>query len=120
MAAIVRVKARPVLIPGYEVADKGTAVVAWVAGDLLSNSAAGWVLCPAAATEADGIALHDAYAGQGGVSIGIQGEIDGFSGLVPGAPLYPSATVPGGLDTTPAGLIRVKATTPSRIRFSFV
>jgi hypothetical protein len=120
MAAVVRTKARPCAPAGYEVNDKGSVTEAVVAGDLLKNGAGGWSKLAAGATEADGIALQDYYAGQGNCSIGIQGEMDGFSGLVPGAPLYPSAAVAGGLDTTAAGVIRVKAATATRIRYNFV
>jgi len=91
-----------------------------VAGDLLKNSAAGWILLAAGQTEPDGIALQDFAAGQGGISVGIQGEMDGFSALVPGTALYPSGAVAGGLDTTAAGVIRIKAATTTRIRYSFV
>lgn len=120
MAAVTRVKARPCTVVGYEVVEVGTLAEAVVAGDLLKNGASGWSKAAAGATEADGIALQDGYAGQSGFSIGIQGEMDGFSGLTPGAALYPSATVAGGLDTTAAGVIRVKATRATRIRYNFV
>jgi hypothetical protein len=122
MAAVTRVKARPCAPAGYEVNDKGVAVTAWVAGDLLTNGAGGWSKAAVDVLEGHGIGLQDAYAGQGNCSIGIQGEMDGFSGLTPGAALYPSAATAGGLDTTaPEGAtIRVRAATATRIRFSFV
>jgi hypothetical protein len=120
MAAVTRVKARPVTPVGYEVVDKGNLTENVVAGDQLKNGANGWSKLAAGQTEADGIALQDGYAGQGGFSIGIQGEMDGFSGMTPGTPLYPSPSVAGGLDTIAAGAIRVKATTPTRIRYNFV
>lgn len=127
MAAVTRVKARPCAPAGYEVNDKGLAAEAWVAGDLLTNGADGWSKADAGTIFAHGIALQDAYAGQGNCSIGIQGEMDGFSGLTPGAPLYPSAAVAGGLDTTEAELAtdvpappQVRAATATRIRYNFV
>lgn len=120
MAAVTRGTARPCTPVGYEVVDTGKAVSAWTAGDLLKLGASGWAKTTAGATEADGIALQDAYAGQQGCSIGIQGEMDGWSGMTPGTPLYPSGSVAGGLDTTAAGVIRVKAVTATRIRFNFV
>jgi hypothetical protein len=124
MAAVTRVKARPCSPAGYEVNDKGLAAAAWVAGDLLKNTAAGWRPLAGAddEIEPDGIGLQDAYAGQGNCSIGIHGEMDGFSGLTAGTPLYPSATVAGGLDTTAVtgAAIRVKAVTTTRIRYNFV
>lgn len=120
MAAVTRGTARVCTPVGYEVVDKGKLTEAVVAGDLLKNGASGWSKLPAAATEADGIALKNYYAGQDGCDIGIHGEMDGWSGLTPGAPLYPSVSVAGGLDTTAAGVIRVKAATTTRIRYSFV
>jgi hypothetical protein len=116
------VKAKPCSPAGYEVNDKGVAVEAWVAGDLLTNGAGGWSKAVGGTLEAHGIGLQDAYAGQGNCSIGIHGEMDGFSGMTPGAALYPSATVAGGLDTTAVvgATIRVRAATASRIRYTFV
>lgn len=120
MAAVTRVKGRPCTPAGYEVNDKGTLTEAVNAGDLLKNGASGWSKAAAGATEADGIALQDGYSGQSGFSIGIQGEMDGFSGMTPGTALYPSGSVAGGLDTTAAGAIRVKAVSATRIRYSFI
>ena len=128
MAAVTRIKARPISVPGYEVNDKGKANEAMVAGDLLvisgatANDAPVWSKAAAGAAEAHGIALQDFYAGQEGISVGIQGEMAGFSGMAPGAPLYPSATVAGGIDTTqPAGAVaRLRARTATTLRYSFV
>ena len=134
MAAVTRVKARPCAPAGYEVNDKGVAVEAWVAGDLLVNGASGWSKAPTGTKIAHGIGLQDAYAGQANCSIGIQGEMDGFSGLTPGDPLYPSGSTAGGLDTTavtwygvattPAVAVpvqpQVRAATATRIRYNFV
>ena len=130
MAAVTRVKARPVLIPGYEVNDDGQAKVALVAGDGLvivadtptrSGFNRVYDKAPTTATEHHAIALMDAKAG-GKVEAGIHGEIDGFSGLTPGVPIYPSGTVAGGLDTTaPAGaVIRMRAVSATRIRYTLV
>lgn len=122
MAAVTRTKGRPVTPVGYEVNDKGVCAADWTTGDELINSAAGWVLAPAGALEAHGIALNPAKIGDRGCDIGLQGEMDGFSGLVPGAALYPSATVAGGLDTTAVAgaTIRVRAAATTRIRYSYV
>lgn len=126
MAAVTRVKARPCTPTGYEVVDKCALAADVVAGDLLkytgamSNGLAVMGKAAAGATEADGIALQDGYTGQAGFSVGIQGEMDGWSGMTPGTALYPSGAVAGGLDTTAAGAIRVKAATATRIRYSFV
>jgi hypothetical protein len=108
------------------VVDKVELTEAVTAGDLLnytgtqSDGQARASKAPAGATEADGIALQDGYAGERGFSMGVQGEMDGFSGLTPGAALYPSGAVAGGLDTTAAGAIRVKAVKTTRIRYNFV
>jgi hypothetical protein len=136
MAAVTVVKAKPVQVPGYEVNDKGQAKVALTAGQLLIMTGdaprAGhermWDVAPAGATDIHGIALMDCPI-NGTASVGIQGEMDGFSGMTPGTPLYPSASVAGGIDTTATSVAttpvvphaaRIRATTASRIRYSFV
>jgi hypothetical protein len=129
MAAVTRVAPHPVEVPGYEVNDKGQAKVAMLAGQQVIMTAdaprAGfermWDLATAGAIEAHGIVLMDCPI-NGTVAVGIQGEMDGFSGMTPGAPIYPSATVAGGLDTTATAtpITRVRATTASRIRFNYV
>lgn len=122
MAAVTRNKAIFVSPPGYEVNDAGTLTEDVTAGDLLTNGATGWSKAAAGVAEAHGIALTDGYSGQANFDIGIHGEMDGFSGMTPGASLYPSGAVAGGLDTTqPAGAVtRVRASTDTRIRYSFV
>ena len=139
MAAVTRVLhyTRPVSPPGYEVNDKGQAAVDLVAGDLLiiTNATPGngfervWDKALVSTDNAHGIALMDAKVGAI-TSVGIQGEMDGFSGMTPGAPLYPSTSVAGGLDTTapdyaattPAvpSIPNVRAITVTRIRYNFV
>lgn len=133
MAAVTVGTLRPVTVPGYEVNDKGQAAVAITKGQLLclSTTTPGngfekvWALAPITGiTEAHGIALMDAKAGSL-VSVGIQGEMDGFSGLTPGptqSALYPSTAVAGGIDTTAiaSSTVRVRAVTTTRIRYSFV
>ena len=49
-----------------------------------------WDKAPTTTTDPAGIASMDAAAGAT-VSVGIQGEMDGFTGLTPGANVYPSA-----------------------------
>lgn len=127
MAAITVVKARPCSPAGYEVVDKTTAalplLVDVVAGDELTLGSTGWGLAPITGiTEADGIALQPGYAGQVGFDVGIHGEMDGFSGLTPGAPLYPSVATAGKLNTTAiaGATVRVKAVRPTRIRYCYV
>jgi hypothetical protein len=122
MAAVTRVKGRPCTPVGYEVVDKGKLTEDVSAGELLTLGTTGWRKAVAGTAEAHGIALQNGYAGQSGFSVGVQGEMDGFSGMTPGAALFPSATVAGGLDTTqPGGAVtRVRAVTATRVRYSFV
>jgi hypothetical protein len=123
MAAVVKGdRVKPIIVPGYEVVDTGVCAEAWVTGDQLVNTAAGWVLCPDDALEAHGMAMKPAYVGQRGCDILMQGEMAGFEGLIPGEALYPSTTVPGGLDTTPTvgGTIRVRARTTTSVRVNYV
>lgn len=127
MAAVTKVKPRSVQIPGYELNDVCELVAAVDAGDLLVyngvevNGMPQMVRATAGAGEADGIALRDGYAGERGFDVGIIGEMDGFAGLTPGAGLYPSASVAGGIDTTrPTGAAaQIKAVRSTRIRFNF-
>jgi hypothetical protein len=130
MAAVTVVKCRPVTPPGYEVNDKGTLTEDVVAGNLLSLGSSGWSKCPTDQVEPDGIALQDGYSGQANFPVGIHGEMDGFSGLTPGAKLYPSGSVAGDIDTTaptyaattPAvpAVAKIKAANTTRIRYNFV
>jgi hypothetical protein len=129
MAAVTVGTLRPVTVPGYEFNDKGQAAVAITKGNLLVITAAApgsgfdkvWDKAPITNTDPHGIALMDAAAGAT-VSVGIQGEMDGFTGLTQGAPLYPSASVIGGIDTAkPTGAVeRIRAVTATRIRYAFV
>lgn len=123
MAAVTRGdRAKPIIVPGYEVIDTGVCAEAWETGDQLQNTAAGWVLAVAGAIEAHGMAMKPAYVGERGCDIMMQGEMAGFSGLTPGAPLYPSATVAGGLDTTATAtpICRVRARTTTSVRVNYV
>lgn len=140
MAAVTKVKARNCTPVGYEVNDVCVLSEAVTAGDLLvftgaiTNGMPVMSKAPTTVTEAHGIATKDGFAGQQGFDFGIQGEMDGFANLTPGAPLYPSGSVAGGIDTTaptyytaattPAVNVpatpRIRAISASRIRFSFV
>ena len=131
MAAVTRVKARPVTPAAYEFNQDATqAAAALVAGTLVTISAAtpaaGFHRVVEAATIASAgtnakvyMVLMDAKAG-GGVNLGNHGEIDGFSGLTPGAPLYQSAAVAGGIDNAkPVGAVeRMWAISATRIYFN--
>jgi hypothetical protein len=129
MAAVTVGTLHPCTVPGYEYNDKGQAATAITKGQLLvitTTTGSGgfdkvWDKAPTTNTDPHGIALMDAAAG-GLVSVGIQGEMDGFTGLTQGNPLYPSATVAGGIDTAkPTGAVeRIRAVTATRIRYSFV
>lgn len=130
MAAVAKTsKIRPATRVGFAVNDKGQAKSAIAAGDLVvitadvPSRAYETVYDKAPITgiaEAHGIALKPAVAG-GLVEVGLLGEMDGFSGLTPGAPLYPSTATPGGIDTTAiAGApVRARAVTSTLIRYSF-
>lgn len=100
MAAVTKVRVRPVTPPGYEVNDKGTLTEDVSVGDQLVKSSSGWSKCPTTTVDPHGIALMDGYAG-GTAHVGIQGEMDGYSGLTEGSPLYPSGSTAGVLDTKP-------------------
>jgi hypothetical protein len=129
MAAVTVGTLHPDTPPGYEYNDKGQAATAIAKGQLLvvttATPGAGyvtvWDKAPTTTTDPAGIALMDAAAG-GTVSVGIRGEMDGFTGLTPGAFLYPSATVAGGIDTSkPAGAVeRMRAVSATRVRYAFV
>lgn len=131
MAAVAKTsRIRSATRVGYEVNDKGQAKTAIAAGDLVvitaDAPARGYETVYDRApitgiTEAHGIALKPAVAG-GTVEVGIKGEMDGFTGLVPGTPLYPSTATVGGIDTTAiAGApVRARAVTPTLVRYSFI
>jgi hypothetical protein len=130
MAAVTKGVLHPVTVPGYDVSDKGQAKVDLAVGDLviITNDAPTvgyekvWDKAPITGiTEAHGIVLAAAKAA-GTVSVGIHGEMDGFSGLTRGAVLYPSTATAGGIDTTAiaAATERIRAVTASRIRFLFL
>lgn len=118
--------------PGYEVVDVGTATETILKGQLVVRTASGWSKAPAGTAYAHGVALKNYAAGQGGCDFLISGEMDGYDmsgGITPGAPIYPSASVAGGLQsdvltvaTTPAVTVtpQMRAVTTSRIRFNFV
>lgn len=130
MAAVAKGKVRSASPTGYEVNDKGQAKVAIAVGDLLviTSDAAPrgfeqvFDKAPITGiTEAHAIALTAADIGQL-VNVAIQGEVDGFTGLTPGSPLYPSTATAGGIDTTAiaSATVRIRAITPTRLRVSFV
>jgi hypothetical protein len=140
MAAVTVGTLHPVSPPGYEVNDKGQAKVAITKGQLLiitnDTPNAGfekvWDKAATTTSEPHGIALMDAAAGAV-VSVGIQGEMAGYTGLTAGAGLYPSGSVAGGIDTTapefyaaattPAVSVpvasRIRAISTTRIRYNF-
>lgn len=120
MAAVTRVKARVVTPVGYEfVTPAQTVTEAVTAGDLLILSATGWARSGAATPAAKhGFAAQDYVSGQSDCSILTTGEMDGWSGLTPGAPLYPGVT--GGLDDAAvAGFVGlIHAVSATRIAFT--
>jgi hypothetical protein len=122
MAAITVVRPMPVQPVGYEVFDKGTATEAIPAGAAVIQTAAGWSRVAANATDFHGLAARAYYAGEGGCDFMVQGEMDGYSGLTPGANVFVSPTVAGGLDTAGAAgsIVRARAVTATRIRVNCV
>jgi hypothetical protein len=121
VAAITRVAPLAVTPTAYEVIDRGMATEAIGVSDQIVITASGISKCAAGALECHGIALKPAAANML-CEYGVQGEMDGFSGLTPGAALYPSPSIAGVIDTAPvaSAVIRVRAVTSSRIRYSFV
>lgn len=110
MAVITSVDPRPVTPPAYEFNQKAQAKVALTRGTLVLATAdvpsSGYdVVVDKVPTGSAGslvkmwIVLKDAQAG-GVVDLGSHGEMDGFSGLTAGAPLYPSGTTAGAIDTS--------------------
>ena len=116
----------PVLVSpvGYENVQHGYASAAFDAGDLVIISgtppSARWDVSYAAASAAvaHGIVLKDVEAG-GTAEVAYRGEMEGYSGLTPGAGL----TVASGVidDTavanTQVGAAVIRAVTATRIRF---
>ena len=129
MAAVNRVKARNVTPVGYEVNDKVALSEDVTAGDQLvytGTTVNGFPVMGKAPTsgikEAHGIAIKNGLQGEEGFDVGLQGEMDGFSGMTPGADLYPSTGTAGGLDTTAitGATVRVRAVKATRIRYNYV
>lgn len=116
---------------GYEVIDVGTATEAIASGQLVVRGASGWSKCPTNVTEAHAVAMKDYAAGQGGCDFLVQGEMDGYDaagGITPGADIFPSASVAGGLQTdartiattpTVSYPVKIRAVTATRLRFNF-
>lgn len=127
MAAITKVAPKLVSPVGYENVFYAYASEALEAGDLAiitSATAPGGFDCvveEADAAVAHGVVLKDVGAG-GRAEIAWRGEMDGFSGLTPGAPLSVASgaiddTAP---DATQVGAAAIRAVTPTRIRFELV
>lgn len=131
MAAVTVVNNRPVTPPGYEFNQKAQAKVALTRGTLVSPVAdapsSGFDVVVDKLATADAVMLKKAYmvlmdcAAGATASLGSHGEMDGYSGLTAGAPLYASAAVAGGIDTAkPAGAVeRMWAVTTTRVYYSF-
>lgn len=126
MAAIQKVAPIYVSPPGYEVIDRGFARETIEAGDPIIIDSVPYkdrtydcAVRKATGTEAHGIALKNVTAG-GTCEFALQAEMDGFTGLTPGAAL----TIVGGAidDTAPAAGVstQIRAVNTTRIRFVFV
>lgn len=119
MAAVAKgTTVRNVTPVAYEYYDKGTATEAIAVGDLVSITSSGVSKAAASTTAPSGICIKDAIAG-GVVEFARQGELDGFTGMTPGARLYPSASVAGGIDTSSLAstVCLIEAVTATRIYF---
>lgn len=131
----------PTLIspPGYEViSETGKATEAIPRGALCLQTAAGWSLAAAGSKLGHGIAAMTYVINQDDCEFIVDGEIEGYSltgggALTEGDPIYPSASVAGGLATdvvtwytvatTPVVVVpiqpQMRATGPNRIRVRF-
>lgn len=114
----------PVAPPGMEVTDRGYAEEDLKAGDLIVISSDAppsvvdeFAVKKADGTEAHGICLVD--CNQGGLAeFSTQNELDGYTGLTPGAGL---TVIDGALDDDLAtGDVVARCVTTSRIRVLFV
>jgi hypothetical protein len=98
MAIATRVKARPSFPVGEGRVVRGTVTEDVTAGELLIRGANGWSRSTAAdPANKRGFAAQDYKAGDAHCSILLQGQMEGWTGLTPGAPLYPAAG--GALET---------------------
>lgn len=125
MAAISKVAPKLVSPVGYENVFYAYASEALEAGDVVvitSDAAPGGFECvveEAGAAVGHGIAVKDAGVG-GRAEIAWRGEMDGFAGLTPGAPLTIAS---GAIDNTAPGegiSTSIRAVSPTRIRFDLI
>lgn len=119
MAAIARgATVRNVTPTAYEFYDRGTATEDILAGQLVKIGAAGVSLAAGGQVAPSGMAIAPAAAGEV-VEFGRQCEIDGFTGMTPGARLYASASVAGNLDDAAlAGFVPfIEAISATRVYF---
>lgn len=99
MAVVVKgPRIRPTMPVGYERGQRGTVTQDVTQGDLLVLGAAGWSLSTAAdPANKRGFAAQDYVSGRADCSILTHGNLDGYTGLIAGVPLYPAAA--GALET---------------------
>lgn len=127
MAAITKVAPKLVSPVGYENVFYAYASAALEPGDLAiitsADAPGGFdcVVAKASAAVAHGVVLKKVGIG-GKAEIAWRGEMDGFSGLTPGASLSVASgaidsTAP---DDTQVGAAAIRAVTPTRIRFELV
>ncbi|MGB3330437.1 MAG: hypothetical protein WBA46_15860 [Thermomicrobiales bacterium] len=126
MAAITLVK--PVLISpaGYENVQHGYATVDLAVGDLAvfttgAPSTATCAFAKASAADACGVVLKAVKAG-GTAEVAYRGEIDGYSGLTPGARFTIAAGVIDNTapDATQVGAAAIRAISATAIRFDLI
>ena len=99
MAAVTKGAKIRVSVPvGYERGMRGTVTEDVEEGDLLVLGASGWSRSTAAnPANKRGFAAQSYAAGRADCSILTHGNLAGYTGLTPGAPLFPAAA--GGLET---------------------
>ena len=107
--------------PGYGYIMHERADAAIALGDQIIETATGVAKAAAGATSAHGMAISAAVAGEQ-VDYIKQGEVSGFTGLVRGAQLYPSATVAGGLqtDVVANAAVQVRANNDTSVFVNYV
>jgi hypothetical protein len=128
MAAVTKGTVKYVTPAGMGFTDRGQAATDMLVGDLLIIATTTpntgfekvYQKAPVSTVDPAGIVIQDCKAGEP-VNVGVIGELEGYTGLTPGAPLYSSPSVVGGIDTVlvTGAIGRVRAVSTTRIRFNF-
>lgn len=123
-------KVKLVSPPGENRIVVATAAAACSAGQVVRKSSAGYAPAAAGSMDGDAVALMDYRAGETGCDFGKTCEMDGYvtTGAAIGDPVFPSATVAGGIQTEyvaapappAAPMQRIgKIETATRVSFNF-